>query len=95
MDQATYVNRLEELGDDDFLTEVFEQVDGANQFPFYTDWDERARLCFAEAQRRQRPDLYDRGFNAALAKAKGDRQYLRAMEELGTVLKAIRPLPAL
>lgn len=78
-----YAERLGAVSDEAFLREVFEVIDRANQSPVYSLADAKAEQLRAEAKRRGRQDLYDRGFEAALAVAKGDRRYHRALQQLG------------
>jgi hypothetical protein len=85
-DEAAYAKHLLGLSDAEFLDEVFDQIDRANQSPIFSIADGKASQLRDEAKRRDRQDLYDRGFNAARAAAKGDRHYRTAMVELGTAI---------
>jgi hypothetical protein len=79
-DYADHLIAIE--SDDAFVAECFDQIDAANQFSYYSPADERARLCYQEAERRGRVDLYQRGFDAAYATAQADRH-------LGTARNAL------
>lgn len=77
-----YAERIQALSDDELLLESFERVDAANQSPTWSDADAQASACCAEARRRERVDLYQRGFEAAYRVAKGDAQYRQALDAL-------------
>lgn len=70
-----YATTLAAMPDLVFFEECFNVIDAANQSAFYSHNDNMARMCWAESERRERPDLYKRAFDAAFYKAKGDEMY--------------------
>ena len=65
-DITQYAESLTSKSDDDLIEETLEQVSGAGFFSRFSTYDQRARVCLAESERRQKPWLYQRGYNKAL-----------------------------
>ena len=66
---AEYAAKLQAKNDDEIINEVRNQVYNAGFFPVHSRHDQKATQCWKETERRQKPWLYQRGYNGALRDA--------------------------
>lgn len=64
-----YTSDLEVKSDDELVSEVRSQVYSAAFLPRHSVHDQKATKCWEESERRQKPWLYQRGYNSALREA--------------------------
>ncbi len=63
--QTDYAGQLEALKDEDFVVETAAQIQAAGYSSRMTVADQKARICYTEAGRRDKPWLYVQGYNRA------------------------------
>lgn len=69
---AEYASELQTKTDEEIVAEVRSQVYNAGFFPVHSRHDQKASQCWAETERREKPWLYQRGYNGALRDAGQD-----------------------
>lgn len=68
---SQYAEILKMKSDKEFVEEVRTQIYEAGFSDRYSQHDQKATECHEEANRRQKPWLYQRGYNSALKDAGG------------------------
>lgn len=66
-EKTFYTGQLAQMSDADFTDEVASVVTSASYDATHSRYDQKAQLCFAEANRRDGQHLYQRGYNRYLA----------------------------
>lgn len=64
-----YAGQIAILKDDDLVDETERQIYEAGWHRTHSPYDQRSSACFTEAERREKPWLYCRGYNAACDRA--------------------------
>jgi len=61
-----YAMLLRTKSEEELVEEARRQIYSAGFFPVHSRHDQKATQCWQEAERRERPWLYQRGYNSAL-----------------------------